>query len=105
MHKCTHCGVVAVVYPIDRSYLQAFQDFEQLLLRSPAIIVLSGLVQIWRRTSIITTVWNYVYDHLLCDILLPGEAFIDFIAVSEKARCVTAHCTQHKLYLQCFMSP
>ena len=45
-----------------------------------------GLMQIWRRTSIITTVWNYCYDHLLCDILNPGDAFIDFIAVSEQAR-------------------
>ena len=44
-------------------------------------------MQIWRRTSIITTLWNYCYDHLLCDILNPGDAFIDFIAVSEKARC------------------
>ena len=43
-------------------------------------------LQIWKRTSIVTTLWNYVYDHLLCDILHPGEAFIDFIAVSEKAR-------------------
>jgi len=34
----------------------------------------------------VTTLWNYCYDHLLCDILNPGDAFIDFIAVSEQAR-------------------
>ena len=33
-----------------------------------------------------TTLWNYCYDHLLCDILNPGDSFIDFIAVSEQAR-------------------
>jgi len=43
-------------------------------------------VQIWRRTSIVTTLWNYCYDHLLWDILNPGDSFIDFIAVSEQAR-------------------
>ncbi|DBA78033.1 TPA: hypothetical protein ACH3X2_008009 [Trebouxia sp. C0005] len=43
-------------------------------------------LEIWRRTSIVTTLWNYCYDHLLCDILNPGDAFIDFIAVSEQAR-------------------
>ena len=43
-------------------------------------------VQIWRRTSTVTTLWNYCYDHLLCDVLNPGDPFIDFIAVSEQAR-------------------
>ena len=44
--------------------------------------------------------WNYVYDHLLCDILHPGEAFIDFIAVSEKARYAAAQHTQDGLHIQ-----
>lgn len=44
--------------------------------------------------------WNYVYDHLLCDILHPGEAFIDFIAVSEKARYDAAQYPQDKLSVQ-----
>ena len=35
-----------------------------------------------------TTLWNYCYDHLLCDILNPGDSFIDFIAVSEQARYI-----------------
>ena len=44
--------------------------------------------------------WNYVYDHLLCDILRPGEAFIDFIAVSEKARYAAAQYTLDRLNVQ-----
>lgn len=43
-------------------------------------------MQVWKRTSLYTLLWNYCYDHLLCDILYPGDAFIDFIAVSAHAR-------------------
>ena len=57
-------------------------------------------LQVWKRTSVLTTVWNYVYDHLLCDILRPGEAFIDFIAVSEKARYAAAQYRLDGLYMQ-----
>lgn len=46
------------------------------------------LFQVWKRTSIVTAIWNYCYDHLLCDTLYPGDAFIDFIAVSAAARSV-----------------
>lgn len=47
--------------------------------------------QVWRRTSIVTTLWNFCYDHMLCDALYPGDAFIDFIAVSPSARYVALH--------------
>ena len=90
MQKCTRCSTVALNHLHDKTKstdTKVLQSCRQLRSRASQY----GNLQIWKRTSIITTVWNYVYDHLLCDILHPGEAFIDFIAVSEKARYDAAH--------------
>ena len=47
---------------------------------------LCSTMQVWQRTNLLSVLWNYCYDHLLVDTLAPGESFIDFIAVSERAR-------------------